>query len=148
MIRFSLVCGPDLGANLRHGVVVHLGLLGDGLHHLREILALALGTFGPFLGHFELLGEGLHHITADGELPLRHDGRRRWRLAFAVVLGMPMLAHRRAAPGLGVAKLATVFKVSGPGLSGIAKCLLAAARQAGAPSVDLVPMGLGRVKTL
>jgi hypothetical protein len=27
-------------------------------------------------------------ITADGELPLRHDGRRRWRLAFAVVLGI------------------------------------------------------------
>src|SRR5580700_2941863 len=51
VIRFSLVRGPDLGANLRHGVVVQFRLLGDGLHHLREIGALGLGALGPFVGH-------------------------------------------------------------------------------------------------
>ncbi len=56
-LRFGgLVCGPDLGANLRHVVVVHLRLLGDGLHHLREIFALAFGAFGAFVGQLKLFG--------------------------------------------------------------------------------------------
>jgi hypothetical protein len=40
----SLVRGPDLGADFRHGVVIEVGLDGDRLHHLGEIRALPLGT--------------------------------------------------------------------------------------------------------
>jgi hypothetical protein len=70
------------------GVVVKLRLLGHLLHHGCEIGALAFGAFGPFGGHFQLLGERLILLQQRRELP--------------------MVAHRRAWLGLGVAKLAAV----------------------------------------
>ena len=51
-----------------------------------------------------------------------------------------MLAPCRAVLGLGVAELAAVFEIGGPDFPGVVERLLPAARQAGAPGVDLVPM--------
>jgi hypothetical protein len=57
VLLLGLAVGADLEADLRHLVVVQLGLCGDGVHHGGEVIALVLGEFGALLGHLVLLDQ-------------------------------------------------------------------------------------------
>ena len=88
------VRGADPSADLCHGIIVQLGTLGHFLQHSREVLALALGPLGAFVGHFELFGKRLYLLQQ----------RRK----------LPVLAFRGALSRFGIAKLATMLKKGVP----------------------------------